>query len=304
MKPNIELRQLRYFVVVAEELNFTRAAQRLQIAQPPISRQIQALEKALKIVLFNRTNRRVTLTPAGQVFLAECRQILQQLEQGVRIAQRAALGETGQLVIGFEGAFHNEAILRIVQVFRRQFSDVELIFQEMSSGKQMDALQMQHIDIGFVDPIISRENISFMQLLSEPMVVVLPESHPLAVQETIALLQLENAPWITGRRDEGCGLLLRFLEICRQAGFVPNIQQETNDIQMRLGFVASGLGITLLPLSALASGYEGVVHREIVREAVKEIDDPTDQVKLAIAWQSDRMSPVLNAFLEVVRSMS
>lgn len=300
MKTNIELRQLRYFIVVAEALNFTRAAERLQIAQPPLSRQIQTLEKALELELFQRTNRRVNLTPAGEVFLAECRQILSQVDKGIRVTRRAARGETGQLTIGFEGSLHTETVLDIIQLFRAQFPDVDLILQEMSSGKQMDALMLQHIEVGFVDPILSREEISFTKLLTEPLVVVLAASHPLADQDaadqdTIDLRQLAKASWITGRQDEGCGLLLRFLEACRQAGFTPNIQQETNDVQMRLGFVASGLGVTLLPISALISDRSDIVYREI--------DLSVPQVELAIAWQSSNLSPVLESFLGVVQSM-
>ncbi|MEO0647472.1 MAG: LysR substrate-binding domain-containing protein [Cyanobacteria bacterium J06650_10] len=300
MKTNIELRQLRYFIVVAEALNFTRAAERLQIAQPPLSRQIQTLEKALELELFQRTNRRVNLTPAGEVFLAECRQILSQVDKGIRVTRRAARGETGQLTIGFEGSLHTEAVLGIIQLFRAQFPDVDLILQEMSSGKQIDALMLQHIEVGFVDPILSREEISFTKLLTEPLVVVLAASHPLAdqdtaEQDTIDLRQLAKASWITGRQDEGCGLLLRFLEACRQAGFTPNIQQETNDVQMRLGFVASGLGVTLLPISALISDRSDIVYREI--------DLSVPKVELAIAWQSSNLSPVLESFLGVVQSM-
>lgn len=158
MEANLELRQLRYFVAVAEELNFTRAAERLQIAQPPLSRQIQALEKKLQLALFQRTNRRVTLTPAGGVFLSECRQILSQVEQSIRVTQRAAQGETGQLTLGFEGSFHNGTVLGIIQAFRDKFPDVTLALQEMPSGQQIDALLSQHIDVGFLNPILSKES--------------------------------------------------------------------------------------------------------------------------------------------------
>lgn len=294
MKATVELRQLHYFIVVAEELNFTRAAERLQIAQPPLSRQIQALEKALQLQLFQRTNRRVTLTLAGEVFLTECRQILTQVDRSIHLAQRANRGETGQLIVGFEGSFHTDTILGVIQAFRRQFPDVDLILQELPSGKQMDALQQQHIDVGFVDPILSQGELSFLKLLAEPLVVVLAASHPLANQKNIALKQLAKASWITGRQDEGCGLLLRFLEACHQANFTPNIQQETNDIRMRLGFVAAGLGVTLLPVSALTSEPRGIVY--------KDIDPSIAEVELSIAWQSNNLSPVLKSFLDSVKT--
>lgn len=220
---------------------------------------------------------------------------MSQLEQSVRITQRAAQGEIGQLTIGFEGSFHNETVLSIIREFRRCFTDVELILQEMSSGQQINALQQQQIDVGFVDPIINREDIAFIKLLSEPLVAVLATSHPLAGQDPLDLAQLAKESWITGRADKGCGLLMRVLEICLQAGFTPNIQQETNDIQMTLGMVASGLGVTLLPISALA-----FKHNEITYGS---INSPIAQVELAVAWQRNNSSSVLKAFLGHVHSM-
>ena len=127
MDIDLTVRQLRYFVVVAEELNFTRAAARLQIAQPPLSRQIQNLEQMLGFTLLERANRRVTLTAAGEVFLAECRQILSQIERSVLSVRRMAHGETGQLIVGFEGAAHNELVLNIIRQLRTHFPDIESI---------------------------------------------------------------------------------------------------------------------------------------------------------------------------------
>lgn len=294
METNIELRQLRYFVIVAEELNFTRAAERLKIAQPPLSRQIQNLENNLQVELLARTNRRVTLTPAGEAFLAECRQILSHVEQSIRMTQRLAQGEIGKLAIGFEGSFHNETVLSIIQSFRNQFPDVDLILQEMPSGRQIDALEQRLIDIGFVDPIIYPKRISLIKLLTEPLVAVLSTAHPLATQDSVELTQLEQEPWIAGRIGEGCGLLTRLLEACRQVGFTPNIRQETNDIQMTLGFVASGLGVTLLPVSAPISEHRGIIYRKI--------NPPIPWVELAVAWQDQNSSPVLKSFLSLVQS--
>ncbi|NER80369.1 MAG: LysR family transcriptional regulator [Leptolyngbya sp. SIO1D8] len=295
MEADIELRQIRYFIAVAEELNFTRAAERLQIAQPPLSRQIQSLEKVLQVELLQRTNRRVTLTPAGQFFLSECQQILSHMERSIRMTRRAARGEIGQLIIGFEGSFHNETVLRIIQEFRQQFPDVDLVLQEMSSRQQTKALNQQLIDIGFVDPIVDHSDISLRKLLSEPLVVVLAISHPLANQDSLNLQELEQETWITGQSDKGCGLLIRILESCQQAGFTPNIQQETNDIQMTLGFVASGLGVTLLPISALRSEHSGVTYRTL--------QPPITQAELAVAWDLKNMSSVLTSFLGIVQLM-
>ncbi|MEM9219515.1 MAG: LysR substrate-binding domain-containing protein [Cyanobacteria bacterium P01_F01_bin.150] len=290
---NIELRQMRYFVAVAEELNFTRAAERLQIAQPPLSRQVQALEQSLGIMLLERTNRKVALTPAGAVFLEECRQVLAQVERSVSLAQQVAHGETGKLVVGFEGAAHNELILKIIRQFRAQFPNVDLVMQEMASGKQVDALERRKIDVGLIEPIASRDDIELMALLSEPLMVAMYDHHPLARERTVDLYQLANEDWVTGQRNSGCGLLLRILDACHQAGFTPKIQQETNDLQMTLGFVASGLGVTLLPESR-ALPKEGVVYRPV--------QPPIADVQLAIAWWSGRRSPVVDSFLQIAEA--
>lgn len=291
MDIDFAIRQLRYFVAVAEELNFTRAAERLQIAQPPLSRQIQSLEQALGFMLLERTNRRVTLTAAGDVFLAECRQILNQVEHGVRVAQRVAQGEIGQLVVGFEGAAHNSLILGIIRQFRARFPDTDLIMQEMSSGKQVEALQQRHLDVGLIEPIAAEGDIQIEPLLSEPLVVTLGKHHALAQEKQIALSQLADEPWVTGRNRYGCGLLLRILEACREAGFTPKVQQETNDLQMTLGFVASGLGVALLPESSTLA-QEGIVYRSL--------QPPVPQARLAIAWHAEQKLPVVDSFLQVV----
>jgi DNA-binding transcriptional LysR family regulator len=294
MTTDIELRQLRYFVVVAEELNFTRAAERLQIAQPPLSRQIQNLEKSLGLTLLERTNRRVELTAAGQVFLLECRQILKQVERGVRATQRAARGETGQLVLGFEGAIHNDVVLKTIRTFRHQFPDVELIVQELASRQQVQGLQKGRIELGFIEPILATDDIWVESLIAEPLIVALSETHPLAAHEQLALAQLAEEVWITGRSDEGCGLLVRILAGCRAAGFTPNVKQETNDPQMMLSLVAAGVGVTLLPSSARSFFQTGVTYRPL--------QPPVPEVELAIAWHPQNQSPVLQAFLQTIRA--
>lgn len=293
MNIDFALRQLRYFVVVAEELNFTRAAERLQIAQPPLSRQIQALEQAIGIPLLERTNRRVTLTAAGTVFLEECRQILSQIEHSVKVAQRIAHGEAGQLIVGFEGAAHNGPVLDIIRQFRAQFPDVDLVMQEMSSGQQVEALQQRQLDVGLIESIAANDAIAVAPLLSEPLVVALANTHPLAGSGPVSLKQLAHEPWVTGRSHYGCGLLLRILAACRQAGFTPNVQQETNDLQMTLGFVASGMGITLLPESSTLP-QTGVTYCPVA--------PPVPNVQLAVAWQPHQRSPIVTSFLQSIEA--
>lgn len=295
MKPDIELRQLRYFVVVAEELNFTRAAERLHMAQPPLSRQIQRLENSLGVMLLNRTNRQVVLTAAGQVFLAECYQLLNHVERMVQVTRRAAQGKS-RLTIGFEGSAHHDVVLKTIQKFHDQFSDVELILQEMPSGKQVEALRRGHIEVGLIEPIAARDDLAVMPLLREPLWVVMNETHPLASQPHLTLAHLADEAWITGPSDAGCGLLMRILAACRHVGFSPKVQKETNDTQMLFALVASGSGVTLLPRSACTKGQPSVVYRPL--------QPPEPEVELAIAWQPTLQSPIIKGFLEIADVIS
>ncbi|MEM9540669.1 MAG: LysR substrate-binding domain-containing protein [Cyanobacteria bacterium P01_E01_bin.42] len=295
MKTDIELRHLRYFVVVAEELNFTRAAERLLMAQPPLSRQIRSLEKILEVELFDRTHRQIELTAAGAAFLVECRQILYHVERSVQTARRVASGETSKLIVGFEGSSPNGMVLKVMREFRLQFPEVELILQEMPSSKQVEALQRGKMDVGFIASITATTDIKAIPFVSQPLIAALPETHPLAREQSLDLGQLARESWITGRSDEGCGLLMGILEACHQAGFIPNVRQETNDTQMILSLVASGLGVTLLPESALSAIATGITYLPL--------QPPTPEVKLAIAWQPDLCSPVLKSFLQVFSTL-
>jgi DNA-binding transcriptional LysR family regulator len=293
---DIEFRQIRYFVIVAEELNFTRAAERLQIAQPPLSRQIQSLETALGVELIDRSRRRVRLTPAGNVFLEQSRQLLRQLEIAIRAAQRVDRGEIGRLVVGFEGSGHSSRVLQVVQAFRSQFPDVEFVLQEMTSKQQVEALGDRLIDLGFIEPAMATDKVAIETLLTEPLMAVLAAHHPLAQQEHLALSQLATEPWITGRSNIGCGLLSRITAACAEADFTLDVRQETNDIQMMLGFVAAGLGVTLLPASVSRDSSPEVAYRPL--------KPPTPTVGLAIAWNPAENTAPLSAFLQTVKAIS
>ncbi len=297
MSNDIELRQMRYFVAVAEELNFTRAAKKLSIAQPPLSRQIQNLEKELGVVLLNRANKRVNLTPAGQAFYDECRQILQAVERSIQITQKVAQGKIGRLVMGFEGSTHHEMLLKIIRQFHETYPGIELVLQEMSSGKQVKALREKQIAVGLLDPITATPDLKFETLFTESLVAVLPEQHPLATSEVINVGDLAADLWVTGRNDGTCGLLKRLLDICNLHGFVPNIRQEANDIQMMLSFIASGFGVTLLPESS----------RRLIAPGVKflPLQDPVPEVQMAIAWlQGTEPSPIRQSLLDTIQAIS
>jgi DNA-binding transcriptional LysR family regulator len=201
----MELRHLRYFVTVAEELHFGRAAQRLQIAQPPLSQQIRQLEEELGVQLFHRTKRSVQLTEAGQLFLEEACQILTRAEQAIQIVQRADRGETGRLTLSFVGSATYSVLPVVLKVFRRRFPEVLLSLHEMTTTQQVQALHEDRIHLGFVRPPIYEQELMIESILKEPFVAVLPEFHRLANETQISLLTLANDPFILFPRYLGSG---------------------------------------------------------------------------------------------------
>ena len=296
MKPHIELYHLEAFLTVAEEMNFKRAAERLHIAQPPLSRQIQRLELDLGVKLFYRTKRQVQLTEAGRAFLEEARRILSQVEQGIRVAQRASRGELGRLVLGFEGSSACDIIPFSLKVYQERFPDVELVVQEMATGEQLLALHEERIGIGFIVPPFNDEALAVETVWREPLILALPETHSLSAQWDVPVQELRSETFITGPRNSRCGLYEQTIAICQQAGFSPRIIQEAKEMQIMLGFIAAGLGIALLPASFKHFQRPGVIYRRL--------QPSTPEIELAIAWRRDDPSPVLQAFLEVVREFA
>jgi DNA-binding transcriptional LysR family regulator len=293
----MELRQLHYFLAVAEELNFGRAAQRLNIAQPPLSRQIRQLEQELGVQLFHRTSRRVELTEVGNVFLEEARRILKQVEQSIQVTQRASQGEIGRLSVAFEGSSAYDIIPTALKTYRERFPDVELVVLSMTTEKQVEALHDDRIQVGFVVPPLQGQvqDLFVEAVLQEPLVLALPEDHPLAAQSKVKVRSLANEAFIMGQRNSGCGLYDQVIAACRRAGFSPNVTQEVNEMQVLLGLVAADLGVAILSGSAKQFQRSGVVYREL--------QPASSEVALASAWRKDSQSSVLQAFLEVIRGI-
>ncbi len=294
---NIELRHLHYFIAVAEELNFGRAAERLHIAQPPLTRQIRRLEEELGVELFHRTTRRMELTQAGQVYLGEARRVLAQIQEGIVMARLASRGEVGRLVVGFEGSSAYDIVPLSVKAFRERFPRVNLTVCEMATGDQVKALQCDRIGVGFVVPPLSdTRNLMVETILREPLVVALPQTHTLSDQPEVSVANLKDETFIICPRHHQCGLYDRMISVCHQAGFSPKLTQETNEIQNILGFVAAGLGIALLPASVRHLQRAGVIYLPL--------QQPTVELELAIAWRRENPSLMLPAFLEIVREFA
>jgi DNA-binding transcriptional LysR family regulator len=293
----MELRHLRYFVAVAEELHFGHAAQRLNMSQQPLSRQIRDLEKEIQVILFHRTKRTVRLTEAGQVFLIEARKILQQTKQAVSLAQRTHQGEIGQLALGFTGPALNRMLPQIVRAFKSRHPQINLSLERLQTNEQVAALMSGQLQVGLLHPPISNNTLSLETIYQEPLAVFLPDNHPLATTlDAISIQDLANESFILFPRPVGSLLYDQIIQLCHQAGFNPNVVQEVMPQQTIAGLVAAGIGISLLHASAQEGMYAGVI--------IKSLIEPTPVLKLAVAWHPDTVSATLCAFLNIVREVA
>ncbi|HEY9847144.1 MAG TPA: LysR substrate-binding domain-containing protein, partial [Candidatus Caenarcaniphilales bacterium] len=243
----MELRHLRYFVTLAEELHFGRAAERLHIAQPPLSQQIRQLEAELGFLLFHRTKRMVQLSEAGQVFLREIQQVLRQLEQAVQTGRQASRGEVGQLVVGFVGSAAYNILPAILQTFRTTAPAVNLELHELTTDQQLKWLREGRIDVGFLRPPIEDNIFSLEIIFQEPLVAALPETHVLANQVALSLRSISGEPFILFPRPLAPGLYDQIISLCHQASFSPRVVQEAIQMQTIVSLVAAELGLAIVP---------------------------------------------------------
>lgn len=268
----MELRHLRYFIAVAENLHFGRAAEALGISQPPLSQQIQALEQEVGARLFDRTNRRVALSEAGRLFLDEARQVLTQVDKAADVARRAQLGELGELKIGFtSSAPFNSSISSAIHAFRRAFPAVHLHLREMSSQEVADALQEGTLEVGFMRPLPLVDTLHAVELSREPLVAVLNASHSLAIKASggVHLAQLAKEPFVFFPRSYGSGLYAQLLALAQAAGFSPHFAQEASEPMTIIGLVSAGLGVSVLPASYRSIRIAGVVYVPLLDEAAE-----------------------------------
>ncbi|MDR3709902.1 MAG: LysR family transcriptional regulator [Capsulimonadaceae bacterium] len=289
----MELRHLRYFVAVAEELHFGRAAARLHLAQPPLTRQIQQLEMELKAELFQRTKRRVALTEAGRVLLVEARALLEQADGAIVAVRRAALGETGWLGIGFVGTAAYEILPDILRAYRQSYPDVELVLREMNTAAQLEAIHERRIHVGLVRPSLRDTALAHETIQQEPLVIVLWEGHPLAKRAELSIADLREQKFVLYPRTPHPNFSDQTINLCISAGFVPDVVQEAQEIQTAISLVSAGMGVTLAPGSIQRLGWPGIVY--------KPIAPPTPTSDLIAAYRPDDTSPVLRGFLEVAR---
>jgi DNA-binding transcriptional LysR family regulator len=294
----VELRHLRYFVAVAEERHFGRAAARLHMAQPPLSQQIRQLEGELGLQLLRRTTRRVELTTAGEAYLIRARQIIAAVTSAAGEAQRVAAGLQGRLVIGCVGSATYSLLPQLVRTLREELPDVEVAVQgEMLAPDQAQALADGRIDLGLLRPPVEDESLRVEVLRSDRLIVAVPDAHRLAGRRRIRLAELADEDFVihagAGRSVMHDTVLAR----CREAGFEPRIRHEVAETSTLVTFVAAGLGVAVVPEPVAELLVPGIAYRALTGRAGVELaaatrtDDEAPQLKRALAVITDLVQP-------------
>lgn len=290
----MEFRHLRYFLVLAEELHFGRAAQRLAISQPPLSLNIQQLEASVGARLFTRNSRGVQLTAAGQAFVSAARGLLDQATQAAREARDVAQGMAGSLQIGFAGAMLYRGLPQMLQSFQAQHPKLRVVLKELSSSEQLIELMHERLDVGFVHT--TRVPAGFSQILvaRQPLVACLPAAHPLAVEPALALRRLAGEPLAVVSRAVSPDYHERILSICTEAGFSPEIRYELRHWLSVVSLVSQGLGVALVPAALQQAGLAGA--------AFVPLEAASLPYETHCLWKTARDHTALGAFLGAVRT--
>lgn len=287
----MELWQARAFVVMADELHVGRAAIRLHVTQPTLSRRIAALERAVGVPLFDRIRRRLTLTPAGEVFLAGARELVRRADELTEDTRRAHRGELGVLRIGFVQSATFHALPKLVRAFRQACPDVTVEVTATTTLGQLAALRDGRIDAGLLRPPVNAPTISTRTLSRDPLVAALPAGHRLAGQAKVSLVDLADESFVLYSRVSGPSVHDTIVGHCMTAGFRPRIVQEALDVQTIVALVAANLGVSLLIAPTPHTDEAAVVYRPLLEELPRW--------EMALAWSRDNHSPVLARLLAV-----
>ncbi|QJE00798.1 LysR family transcriptional regulator [Massilia forsythiae] len=294
---NLELRQLRYFVTVAEELHFGRAAARLHMTQPPLSQAIAGLEAALGAPLFVRDRRSVALAPAGAALLPEARRMLSEAAALPELARRAAAGEAGRLALAFVTSADYSVLPAFLRRHGERYPAVHLTLREATSDVQVEELLRGRIDAGLLIPPLpdkARQDLDYMKVLDEPLILCAPTGSGLPVGATpIRLQDIPHLPLIIFPREISPALHDAILSCFGAAGVTPVIGQQAIQMQTIVSLVSAGMGLALVPQSVSNLMRPGVEYRALA--------DPTPLVETGIAWRRDNGSPVLKGFLDLLR---
>jgi DNA-binding transcriptional LysR family regulator len=290
---NIKLATLRYFIAVAETLHFGKAATKLHISQPPLSKHIHGLEEELGVMLFRRTKRRVELTNAGVTFLSLVTPILDRLHESIQITQRAARGEIGQLAVGFMRGSADYALPLILSAVGKELPEVKIVLHEMPVGSQIEALANGTIDIGVWRAPISDPRIDTVTILKEPLVAAIPTSHRLAHRKTLRLRELALENFVV-LKPGGTHLSEQVSSMCFNAGFTPIAAQQASSVLSLVALVRAGMGVAIVPESTRESTKGGVVYKHLVGEP--------SRVESAVAWRASNMSELVQRVISICKS--
>ncbi|VWB44279.1 LysR family transcriptional regulator [Burkholderia lata] len=293
----LELRHLKYFVAVAEELNFHRAARRLHLSQPALSRQIQQLEDEIDVALFQRSAKRIDLTTAGRTLQSHAYTILAHVRKAEEQSRSVGKGEAGYLAIGFFGSAIFDVIPKLLLEYGRQHPNVKLQLFQMTKEAQIQALRDRELTIGFNRMVPPQSDIVQRVVLTEDMMVAIPSAHPLARQRRIDCYEVLNEPMVLYPRWTTPGLGTRVYEIFDAYNAQPNVVQEVTDVATAMALVAGGFGLSIVPQSASHLRLPGIVYRPLIAKVAAKIE-------LVCLYRRDDHSPILRSFLEVLQTLT
>jgi DNA-binding transcriptional LysR family regulator len=292
-----DLSQLRCFVTVAEELHFGRAAARLNMTQPPLSRQIQLLEHIIEATLLDRTSRSVRLTPAGKSFLPEAKRILKLAESASQVARRIAMGKTGSIKIGFTAAAAYGFLPELVAACRTRLPEVDLSLKEMVSGEQLEALATGQIDAGLLRPPIARPEFTSVRVVAEQLLVAAPDGHPFAVAEAVSPRELDGQPFVMYSPYESRYFHDLLVTQFTRAEILPRYVQHLSQIHSILAMVRAGLGLAIVPEAAAGLNFSGVQLRPL------RLRGPAP-VELFLVWRRADENPLLPSLIDIAGSLA
>ena len=290
----MELRHLRYFACVAEELNIGKAALRLHISQPPLTRQIQQLEEEVGAQLFRRTSKGVELTDAGRVLYDDARHILDLARRAAERTHKAALGRLGRIDVAIFGSGIFGAIPQLLRRFRASFPEVNIVLHSMTKEQQIDALNHRSITVAFNRLMRPMDGLICETVLTEPLYVAMPSGHALNARTAVVMAELQGQPLVLFPTGSRPSFIDRVQQLCRESGFVPDVAQEVGDVVHALALVATGFGFCLVPHSATHLALPGVTYRPLFHTTESHVD-------LCCIYREDDRSELLHAFLVSLR---
>jgi DNA-binding transcriptional LysR family regulator len=297
----MDFRQLRSFIAVAEELSFSRAAERLNLSQPPLSMQIKALESELGARLFDRTRRKVEITLAGRAFLDHARKAMSELRRAGEVVRLSAQGEAGLIRMGFTGSVPMLTVFpRLMGTFRERYPEVRIKLQHMSTAQQLQALADDDLDVGILRPPYYFQpgpDIVAHKIWRDELMVFLPAGHRLAVEHgPLAMGDLAQELFVGVAPDVGCGMYEHVITLCSRAGFSPRVVQDARELNSVLGLVAAGIGVAILPECYCRIGIAGVTHRKLA--------SPGAESQLLLALRQENAPAHLQRFVDVACELS